>query len=302
MEEIMKVFYNNKYAASKYAFDTTRKSLHIAGSMIEYPIQGATLTDPTEYEPVAEEIVGIVHSDQYVKDVKTGGPLGGSQGFTWDPGIYTMALAHASGLVGAVEAVHNGDPVAGSLSSGLHHADHDGGAGFCTFNGLAVAAMRATDLGYRNIAIIDFDAHGGGGTYSITQKFLPDTTFQVDVVVSAFDTYSVKDSKSNINILKGSSGDRDYMDAITNAMGIVAKNRPDFIIYNAGMDPINAGYSRHSLAYREELVAEVCLALEVPTIFALAGGYTWGSTSMDELVNLHRLTIRSFAESTLPKD
>lgn len=298
----MKVFYNSKYAASKYAFDTTRKSVHIAESMDKFAINNATLTDPTEYEPIAEEIVGIVHADQYVKDVKTGGPLGGSQGFEWDPGIYTMALAHASGLVGAVEAVHAGAPVAGSLSSGLHHADHEGGAGFCTFNGLAVAAMRATDLGYRNIAIIDFDAHAGGGTYSITRKFLPDTTFQVDVVVSPFDTYKVSDLKSNINILSGSASDRDYMDAITESLGIVAKNQPDFIIYNAGMDPINSGYSRHSLAYREELVAEVCSALQVPTIFALAGGYTWGSTSMDELVNLHRLTIRSFAESTLPKD
>jgi acetoin utilization deacetylase AcuC-like enzyme len=92
------------------------------------------------------------------------------------------------------------------------------------------------------------------------------------------------------------------MIAIKEALAQVARNKPDLVIYNAGMDPINAGISRSTLAWREETVAEWREALDVPLVFALAGGYTWGSVSMDELVNLHRFTIRAFAERSLPNN
>ena len=65
------------------------------------------------------------------------------------------------------------------------------------------------------------------------------------------------------------------------------------------MDPINAGISKSTLAWREELIAEWQDALNVPLVFALAGGYTWGSVTMPQLTNLHRLTIKAFAEMTV---
>lgn len=289
----MKVFYNNKYVASKYAFDTTRKSKEIADSLQKHPIEGVELVDPTAFEDTALALISDIHSTEYVEDVRTGGPLADSQGFDWDPGIYTMALAHSSGLVAAIEEVSAVGGCAGSLSSGLHHSRHDGGAGFCTFNGLAVAAMHATNLGYTNICVIDFDAHGGGGTYSLIQKFMPSTVSQVDVVVSAFDVYSPADPKHHLEVVRNN---RPYGEAIMEAMKHAVQLAPDLVIYNAGMDPINAGYLRSELAYREELVTDILSATKIPSVFAMAGGYTWGSTTMGELVNLHRLTVRAFAE------
>lgn len=297
----MKVFYNENYTASKYAFDTTRKSNSISTSMIEYPIQNADLTDPKEFSVIAESNIKQVHSSEYVKNVKTGKGNASSQGFDWDPGIYDMAVAHSAGLVAAVDTVLAGEQVAGSLSSGLHHASDDGGAGFCTFNGLAVAARYAQESGVKNIAILDLDAHAGGGTYKIIGEHLSDTTHQTDVVVSLFDTYNIRknDSRSQIDILKHTSGDNDYMRAVRNSIENITKHRPELIIYNAGMDPINAGISKSTLAWREELIAEWRDALKVPLVFALAGGYTWGSVTMPQLTNLHRLTIRAFAEMTV---
>lgn len=298
----MKVFYNNQYIASKYAFDTTRKSGEIYDSLVRYPIQGVSLADPAEWAVSAEYEIRQIHDNDYVDEVKNGTGRATSQGFDWDPGLPQMAIAHSSGLIASINEILSfdmtRDQVVGSLSSGLHHASYSTGTGFCTFNGLAAAANHAANNGFNNIAIIDFDAHAGGGTYDIMSRKFPDKAFQVDVVVSPFDLYDIQptDKKSTLNIQKGYSSGSEYMTAVREALAQVARNTPDLVIYNAGMDPINAGIDRSVLAYREEVVAEWREALGVPLVFALAGGYTWGSVSMDELVNLHRLTIRAFAE------
>jgi hypothetical protein len=73
-----------------------------------------------------------------------------SQGFSWDAGLWPMVLASNGGAVAAgLAALEHG--VAGSLSSGLHHARRAKGAGFCTFNGLALAAREALAGGTRSI-------------------------------------------------------------------------------------------------------------------------------------------------------
>lgn len=74
-----------------------------------------------------------------------------------------MVLATNGGVVAAaISALEHG--TAGSLSSGLHHARRETGEGFCTFNGLAIAAREALSAGARSVLILDLDAHFGGGT------------------------------------------------------------------------------------------------------------------------------------------
>jgi acetoin utilization deacetylase AcuC-like enzyme len=295
----MKVFYNNNYTASKYAFDTTRKSASIAESLKQYPISGAELADPQDYYETAEKYIRQVHSSQYVDDVHSGKGAATSQGFDWDPGLPVMATSHSAGLIAAVTEVLTNGGVAGSLSSGLHHASYNEGAGFCTFNGLAVSANYALDMGFKSIAIVDFDAHAGGGTYDIIGRVMPDSVKQYDVVVSPFDTYKIRpnDKQSILNVLPSGFSEYDYINSMRACLEKISYDlRPDLIIYNAGMDPYNAGVARHALAYREELMAEWQQQLGVPLVFGLAGGYTWGGVSKESLTNLHRLTIRAFAE------
>ena len=59
---------------------------------------------------------------------------------------------------------------AGALSSGLHHASTERGNGFCTFNGLALAARALMDGGANHVLILDLDAHCEGGTYEIVHN------------------------------------------------------------------------------------------------------------------------------------
>jgi acetoin utilization deacetylase AcuC-like enzyme len=162
------VFYNGDYVSSDYAFDTTRKSGVLAAALEDDG--GVDVVDPGQFTERTSEIIGRLHSPEYVQAVRTGTPsdLAESQGFEWDPKLPSMAIAHSAGLVAAVaEVLTSSSRVAGSLSSGLHHARQDRGAGYCTFNGLAVAATDALDRGAERILVLDFDAHCGGGTRCI---------------------------------------------------------------------------------------------------------------------------------------
>ena len=281
------VMYNHDFCACDYSCDTTRKSRTIAQALADNPIAGVVLTDPSSAYATTEKAICAVHSPEYVEAVRTGTQRGlaESQGFDWDERIWLMALAHNAGVVAALEYVlAGGGRVAGTLSSGLHHAAFDRGNGFCTFNGLAVAAHVAAGLGLR-VLVFDVDAHCGGGTAGL----LPDTAHQVDLSVSGFDNY-----RAGERTWLRMAGASDYDEAIDEALAHIAGlGQFDVVLYNAGMDPANCGVSIEQLARRERMIAAHDFGC--PVVFTLAGGYTWGSTSMDEVVDLHRLTIEAFA-------
>ena len=289
----MKIFYNENYTASKYAFDTTRKSKVIYESLLNDPIKNVQVVDPAEFFGEAVKQISKIHSGRYVDAVLTGEPamLAESQGFDWDAGIYTMAVSHTAGLIAATDEVLKHGGTAGSLSSGLHHANIMNGTGYCTFNGLAAAAKYAQDLGVERTLIIDFDAHAGGGTWDIISNVVPTAT-QIDVTCAAFDTYQPEGDSSIWYV-----GHQDYAQTIQKALFYASKKlgKFDLIIYNAGMDPINSGVAIPHIKYRERVVREYIG--DTPAIFALAGGYTWGNRTLDDVSDWHRITINTWAKA-----
>jgi acetoin utilization deacetylase AcuC-like enzyme len=139
------LYYSPVYVGSGYSFDTTRKAKWVADSLLDAPIPGIELVEPS---PLTERDVARVHRAHFVDAVRTGqsADLAESQGFEWDQNMWPMVLASNGGVVAAaLSALSSG--VAGSLSSGLHHARADRGAGFCTFNGLVIAARQALSGG-----------------------------------------------------------------------------------------------------------------------------------------------------------
>ena len=283
------VYYNDEYTACDYSFDTTRKSAVLADRL--KLDSSVAVCDPIESKTKTLELINYLHDSEYVGAVMSGSPLSlaQSQGFEWDPKIPTMAVAHNSGLVAAVGEVMSGKSrVAGSLSSGLHHAEGGRGNGFCTFNGLAVSATHALDLGAERILVLDFDAHCGGGTRSM----LSSEVVQIDVSTSMFDTWSPDNRYDSLE----RADSRNYIEKISEALFLANEAGSfDLVIYNAGMDPANSGVSKEDLAQREQMVAEWSAENGHNVVYALAGGYTGISLNMSELVDLHQLTVDTFA-------
>lgn len=283
------VFFDDDYTASLHAFDTTRKSGNVAKQLPGR--DGVVVNDVEPHINRAVDLVRDLHTLEYLQAVRDGAPvdLAQSQGFSWDEGIFTMAIAHSAGLVGAVSSVLvGGHAVAGSLSSGLHHARADRGSGYCTFNGLAVAAAHARGLGAERICVLDLDAHCGGGTRSMTD---PSQVVQIDVSLSSFDHWRVTSPNDRLVI----TGASDMLDEVGRALdAVAAAGTFDLLLYNAGMDPINCGASAEQLAVRESMVAEFVAAERIPTVWTLAGGYTGYDVSEDDLTALHLLTVDAF--------
>jgi len=289
----MKLFYSQEYVSAAHAFDTTRKASSIAASLIRDPIAGIDLAKP---EPVSGAQLLEIHEAGYIDAVRTGSPafLAESQGFPWDAGIWEAVRASTGGVIAAARQALS-DGVAGTLSSGLHHATAGSGAGFCTFNGLALAARAAHgDTGGR-VLILDLDAHCGGGTHEIV-GCLPWVRC-LDVAVNPFDAYR----PAGDNTLDLVSDPARYLETVERRLAECGKDYA-LCLYNAGMDPFGGGgfgglrgITREILARREALVLAWCRDNGIPAAFTIAGGYTGLGLDLDGLVSLHRLTIAAAA-------
>jgi len=141
------IYWNTNYTASEYAFDTTRKSGHIAEAISAGGAEVA-LVDPDAFTDRATELIRSVHDPEYVAAVTTGSPDGWQcpRASTGIPGSRPWQSPIQPAWWPGHRVLSEPGRVAGSLSSGLHHARADRGNGFCTFNGLVVATRAAFDL------------------------------------------------------------------------------------------------------------------------------------------------------------
>jgi acetoin utilization deacetylase AcuC-like enzyme len=292
-------FYSPKYVGSGYAFDTTRKAKWVADSLAQSPIRDIELAEP---DSLAEDLLAAVHAPEYIGAVRTGSPrdLANSQGFAWDAGLWEMVLASNGGAVAAARAALE-DGVAGSLSSGLHHARYGRGAGFCTFNGLVIAARAAIAAGAKSVLILDLDAHCGGGTASLIAD--EPRVWQIDVSVSRYDRY-VSSDRVRLEIVGKS---RDYLPTVRRRLDELDRQGAQFdlCLYNAGMDPFEGcfvgglrGITREMLCEREQAVFTWCKGRNLPVTFVLAGGYVGARLDEQGLVDLHRITLSEAARAS----
>jgi len=286
------VFYDRSYTGSTYAFETTRKATWVAESLAADPIAGIRLESP---QPLLWEQVAQVHAPEYVQAIRTGEPraLAQSQKFDWDAGLGPMVLATNGGAVAAaLDAMRHG--VSGSLSSGLHHARRARGAGYCTFNGLVMAARAALDAGARAVLILDLDAHCGGGTAELIAD--EPHIWQQDVSVDDFDQYD-SSARVRLHMVRDSAAYLPQVQACLDAVD--AEGMPfDLCLYNAGMDPHEGsadgglqGITSQVLQTREAIVFDWCRRRGLPVAFVLAGGYIGARLDAPGLVALHRLTL-----------
>ncbi len=288
------LFYSSDYVASVHGYDTTRKAAWIVGSLHVHPVPGVTLLAPAS---LPDGLLERVHDTAYIESIRTGRPrvLAQSQDFIWDPQLWPMVCATNAGVVAAaLTALREG--IAGSLSSGLHHARHLRGDGYCTFNGLILAAYAALDAGARRILILDLDAHCGGGTSELIAE-RHNAIHHLDISVDDYDRY-IPSGSHTLDVITEAG---DYLSCLDQRLQ--SQNGSfDLCLFNAGMDPYEgcavgglAGITQDVLRRREEMVFAWCRLHRVPIAFVMAGGYIGTRLSQETLINLHRLTIETAA-------
>jgi acetoin utilization deacetylase AcuC-like enzyme len=291
----MKIFYSPSYTIAAHSFETTRKSRWVAESLAREPISGIELVAP---EPTSAAALSRIHDPEYVDAVRKGNPreLAESQGFRWDSALWEMVCASNGGAVAAASEALCTSQVTGSLSSGLHHARRARGAGFCTFNGLVLAARAALDAGAHTVLILDLDAHCGGGTHELIHA--DERIWQMDVSVDAFDQYEPL-GNSQLEMVHDASR---YLPTIERKLTWLEREAPrfDICLYNAGMDPFGGcsiggmqGITQQVLSDREEAVFSWCRMRAVPIAFVLSGGYVGPELDRAGLVALHLLTLQA---------
>ncbi len=291
----LKLFHSPDYLYAGTSLDTTNKAGWVADSLVRDPIPGVEVIPPSV--EVTFEMATNVHGTDYVGGIWTGEPrhMADRNGVCdWTPDFARSRIAATSGVVSAALTAWQSGGVAGSMSSGLHHARFAEGRGFCTLNGLVIAAKEVVRRGARRVLIVDLDAHGGGGTASLIGG--SSAIEQIDVAVDAFDGYESTGNSRYVLCL----GDN-YIDTIQQALdSVVDPDSIDLVLYNAGVDPHEdcstggaRGVTSEVLAQRDTMVFDWAKSWTTPVAFVFAGGYVGSRMSRDQLVDLHRQTVRS---------
>jgi len=123
----------------------------------------------TRFEPLSAAEIAEAHDRRYVDAVLSRRE---PNGFGNKVKAVTASLPYTSGsMVAAARHALATRESCVSPTSGFHHAGYKQGWGFCTFNGLMIAAALLRRDGARRVGILDLDRHFGDGTDNIIYCF-----------------------------------------------------------------------------------------------------------------------------------
>lgn len=187
--------------------------------------------------------------------------------------------------------------IACNTAGGSHHANFDGGAGYCVFNDVAVAANYLLNKGLvKNILIVDLDVHQGNGNSDIFENNKNVFTFSMH----SKSNYPAKKSKSDLDIeLEDNTEDQKYIETLKDSIQLLNKQKFDFVFYIAGVDVHfndrlgKLKLSDDGIKKREEIVIGNFFSKKIPICGVLGGGY---NKNFDKLVELHSILHETCAK------
>ncbi len=276
--QTLEVFYSDDLVsdaqASRSPSDRKPKLVSQALACKAWPIR---LVAP---DPVAVSDIYRVHDRGFVDDVLS---LRQPNGFGSHSESVARSLLYTCGACydSALAALRDG--ISASLTSGFHHAGPNAGWGFCTFNGLMVAATRLLDEGrVERVAIIDCDYHYGDGTQAII-----DTQ---DLGARVFHL-------SLGHLFRRPEQARPYLEAVSALSDQLRDFDPSVILYQAGADvhiddPLGGLLTTGQMRVRDATLFTIARDLGIPVTWNLAGGYQIESDgSIRRVIELHMNTF-----------
>jgi len=228
-----------------------------------------------EPSPLSRSDLALAHDPKYIKgllDLEISNGFGNrnadvARSLPWTTGSFASAAQYA--IRNNTQAV--------SLTSGFHHSCYDSGGGFCTLNGLVIAAQLLKLHGYaKKVGICDLDSHWGDGTAHIIKKL------DLDYI----EHYSVGgDNRSGAKVLKA-------------LPGIFKKQfkNCDIVLIQLGADacsddPLGHKWTLEQMRLRDRIVFQQCKKYNLPLVWNLAGGY---QDNFENVLSLHRISAEEY--------
>ncbi len=255
----------------------------------------ATPEDFLAPQPATDEDVLRVHTQEYVRKLKTGS-LSHEE-------LVRLEIPYSTKLIEACWLAAGGSILAGrraladgwaaNIGGGFHHACPDHGEGFCVIHDVAVGIRRLqSDAAIERAMVVDTDVHQGNGTAAIFGGDESVFTLSIHQVHN----YPHPKPPSTIDIdLPDGIGDDDYLAILEKHLHRAFHEfTPQLLSYVAGADPYREdqlgglALTIEGLARRDALVFDYARRNGVPVAIALAGGY---ARRVADTVTIHIGTI-----------
>ena len=269
------------------------------GELANYLIKKKTVKKFHEPYQCSEETLKRAHSENYIKNIKnkTLDKNGIKKiGFPLVDSVVQRSLVATGGTVLASKlAIKYG--LACNTAGGSHHANFDGGAGYCVFNDVAVAAQYLLDRGLAGrILIVDLDVHQGNGNSEIFKDNKNVFTFSMH----SKSNYPAKKSISDLDVeLNDNMEDKEYLKILKFYLNQLNQENFDYVFYIAGVDVHfndrlgKLNISDEGIKKRDEIVTQNFFSKGIPLCGVLGGGY---NKDFNKLVELHSLLHQSCAK------
>ncbi len=276
MSERIKTFYNPQMSCPSGSYSPSGEK----PAAVVADWQSRDWIEVVDFAPATDEDLALAHCPDYIRSIFAGEIANGHHN-------YDLAVAAStrwtvgSMLAASLSAVELGE-ITCSPSSGFHHASFDSNHGFCTFNGLIVAARKVLDLpSISRVAILDCDWHPGDGTRDIIQRL--DLCDQI------------LHHSSGVHWLKSVA---EYFDWLEESLADIAADSIDLVLYQAGADPhkddpLGGLLDNEELAERDRMAFDLYRKHHIPIAWNLAGGYQRDSDgSIEKVLAIHRETMK----------
>ncbi len=231
------------------------------------------------FDPLTRAEIAVAHSRKMVDEILDGQR---PNGFGNTSAEVAASLPYTSGSMRAAvhEAMENGIGAV-SPTSGFHHAGYDFVGGFCTFNGLMIAAIPLVFDGWK-VGILDCDMHYGNGTEEIIKGLGIKRARIVHHSQRAVEDFEVEAWLKTLPAF------------IAHTFG-----KCDVVLYQAGADPhiddpLGGWLTTEQLFERDRIVFNTLRDLRIPCAFDLAGGY---QDPLSKVIEIHSNTMVAFSES-----
>ncbi len=270
----MKVFYRHEQTAeSNQSFSPSAgKPAQVVAS---WQRKFGKAVEVVNFEPLTRDDIALAHDRKYVDavlDLRTSNGFGNKSADVAATLPYTCGSFYAAARHAAVMRENAESP-----TSGFHHAGYADGGGFCTFNGLMVAAQKLYRAGFTKVGILDLDMHYGNGTEQIIWKlgldYITHYTF----------------GGSGVNQASAAEWLKCLPEILADFAGC------DVVLYQAGADPhvddpMGGVLTTVQMYLRDVAVFTAFRGNGVPVAWNLAGGY---QKPLRRVLDLHDNTFRA---------